>query len=60
MAKKEFGGKTGRAGLPENVIVKDYPKCSYNTSDLDDTITHVDSTNNKTVSKAKSHKSNQH
>lgn len=60
MAKKEFGGKTGRAGLPESVIVKDYPKCSYETSDLDDTITGIDESKNKSVSKAKSHKSKQH
>jgi hypothetical protein len=60
MAKKEFGGKTGRSGLPENVIIKDYPKCSHETSDLDDTITKIDETRSKSVSKVKGHKSKQH
>jgi hypothetical protein len=60
MAKKEFSGKSGRSGLPESVIVKDYPKCDYNSSELDDTIGLIDETNKKSVSKSKKNMSKQH
>lgn len=59
MKKETFSGKSGRAGLPEQVIMKDYPKCEYVSGELDDTITGIDETKNKGVSKAKKYVSNQ-
>jgi hypothetical protein len=59
MSKEQFSGKKGRAGLPENVITKDYPKCNYVSNDLDDTMTNVDEVKNRSVGKAKSRVSHQ-
>ena len=59
MKKNEFSGKTGRAGLPEQVIQKDFPKCNHISSDLDDTMTGIDEAVDRSVSKAKKHQSNQ-
>lgn len=60
MSTKDFGkGKTGRAGLPEEVIMKDFPKQSQVSGELDDTITGIDETCNRSVGKAKKNMSNQ-
>ena len=58
---KDFGKShsKGRAGLPEEVKFSEYPKCSYLSGDLDDTITGIDEVKNKSVSKAKKHMSHQ-
>jgi hypothetical protein len=60
MAKEHFSGKSGRAGLPEQPIFKDYPKCKHVSGDLDDTISRIDEEKNQGVGKATKHKSNQH
>ena len=59
MKKETFSGKSGRAGLPEQVIQKDYPKCDYVSGEIDDTMTNVDEVKNKGVGKAKKYISNQ-
>lgn len=60
MSKPEMSGKSGRAGLPQEVIQKDYPKCDYvNGDQLDDTITNVDEVKNRGVGKAKKNISKQ-
>lgn len=46
-------------GLPSEVKMKDYPKCSYVNSTSDDTITGIDKVTNKSTSKLKSRPSNQ-
>lgn len=56
---EKFSGKSGRAGLPQEVIMKEYPKCSYVSGDLDDTMKNIDEVKNKSVGKAKSHMSHQ-
>ena len=54
-------GKGSHANMPQEVIMKDYPPCNvYGSSDLDDTMTHIDSTASTTVSKARKHISHQH
>ena len=52
-------GSKGRAGLPQDVQFKDYPKCSHVSSDMDDTITGIDQVKDKSVGKAKKHQSHQ-
>jgi len=60
MPTKDFGkGKTGRAGLPEQVIMKDFPKQANVAGELDDTITGIDQTVDRSVGKSKKHMSNQ-
>ena len=46
-------------GLPSEVKMKDYPKCSHVNSDSDDTITGIDKVINKSVGKLKSRPSHQ-
>lgn len=60
MAKPEMSGKKGRSGLPEEVIMKDYPKCDYISGEHDDTMTRIDSEKDQMVGKTKKHISNQH
>ena len=51
MAKnKFFSSNSGRSGLPENVIMKDYPKSAYMSyPELDDTIRVIDNQMSKDV-----------
>jgi hypothetical protein len=55
MGTPKFSQKAGHAGLPDEVIRKDYPKCDYMTSDYNDTMEGIDANKDKTVSKAKKH-----
>lgn len=56
----ESVGKGSRAGLPEDVQFRDYPKDRYYPdSDLDDTMTGIDKINSATSSRASKYKSNQ-
>lgn len=59
MKKKNGGmGSGSRTGLPDNVIMKDYPKVNYAEDvDLPDTIVNIDKEIDETVSKMKRHKS---
>lgn len=38
---------------PKEVVRKDYPKCSYINSEIDDTMKGIDETKNSTVAKIK-------
>ena len=49
----------GRAGLPQEVKFSDYPKVSYQSGDLDDTMKNIDSVNSSGVGKAKKYMSHQ-
>ena len=57
--KEMLKGSKGRAGLPEDVKIIDYPKCSYVNEEMEDTITGIDEVKNKSVSKVKKHTSHQ-
>jgi len=53
-------GKTSRAGLPEEVITSEYPKCAYYGDDSqDDTMRGIDEVQHKMVGTARKHVSNQ-
>lgn len=58
--QKEFGkGKNEFANLPQDVVHTTYPKGEHISSDIDDTMTGIDSTISKTISKSKKHPSYQ-
>jgi hypothetical protein len=59
MVKGTFSGKSGRSGLPQDVIFKDYPKNESTSGEIDDTMTDIDKVKNKSVGKAKKYISNQ-
>ena len=60
MKEDKSVGKGSFANLPQEVKQTTYKKNSYVAdADLDDTITGIDSTRSKEVSKARSHVSNQ-
>lgn len=48
--------KSAVANLPQSVVQKAYPKCSYMSGDLDDTMNIVDKARNYDVSKIRSNK----
>ena len=48
--------KSAVANLPQSVVQKTYPKCSYMSGDIDDTMNVIDKTRNYDVSKIKSSK----
>lgn len=50
---------SGRAGLPGEVKIEDYPKCDFTNSDLDDSMTNIDKIKNSQVSKTKKYPSYQ-
>jgi hypothetical protein len=58
---EKISGKGEMANMPQEVKITKAPKCSYisNQSDMDDTMTGIDSVNGKSTSKASKHKSNQ-
>lgn len=56
---KDLGGKGKFANMPQEVMMKEYPKCDYVRSDLDDTMTNIDMVKDKSVKKAKKYVSNQ-
>jgi len=56
---KKMKGNKGFAGLPQDVKMTEYPKCSYVSGELDDSITGIDRAKDHSVSKAKKHLSNQ-
>ncbi len=56
---KEMKRSEGRAGLPGEVKIEDFPKCDYINSDLDDSMTNIDKIKNAQVSKAKKYPSYQ-
>ena len=49
--------KSAQANMPQDVVMKDYPKCSYMEYDLDDTIRGIDDQIDNSVSTARKHKS---
>ena len=49
----------GFAGMPQDVKMKEYPKCSYYNGNMDDTMTGIDEINTKSIGKVKKHISNQ-
>ena len=58
---KEWGkDKTSFANLPQDVTMNQYEKTSHENADLDDTMTEIDRTIDKSVSKEKKYISNQH
>lgn len=59
MAKDSMpSGKTSRAGLPENVITKDWGKTPiYGDSEYPDTMEKIDESNRKSIEMAKKHAS---
>jgi len=59
--KEAVKGKGSHANMPTEVKITPVPKCAYisNQGEIDDTMTGIDAVISKTVSKAKSHKSNQ-
>lgn len=58
---EKITGKGEMANMPQEVKITKAPKCSYLTSqeDMDDTMTGIDATKNKSVGKASKYKSNQ-
>lgn len=58
--KEAVKGKGSHANMPTEVKITSVPKWSHiSNQGMDDTMTGIDSINSKTISKAKSHKSNQ-
>jgi len=57
--KDKMSGKGNFANMPQDVKMKPYPKCSYVSGEMDDTMKGIDSVKNSSVSKAQKHKSNQ-
>jgi len=57
MAKSSMSsGKTSRAGLPEEVITKDWGKApTYGDSAYNDTMEGIDESNRKSIAMAKKH-----
>lgn len=53
-------GTGQHANMPKETVMKDYPKPSMRSDNLDDTITGVDRCVSSSVSKSKSNLSNQH
>ena len=56
--KQEIKSK-GFANMPSEVKMKEFPKCNYYNGNMDDTITGIDSINDKSVGKVKKNISNQ-
>jgi|APFre7841882793_1041355.scaffolds.fasta_scaffold00208_14 hypothetical protein len=58
---KEFGKNSkGHANLPTEVVMHDYPKTEGINADLDDTITGIDESTNRSKGKIKKNISSQH
>lgn len=53
-------GRGQHANMPKETVMKDYPKTSMRSDSLDDTMTGIDRSVSSSVSKSKSHVSNQH
>jgi hypothetical protein len=53
-------GRGQHSNMPKETVMKDYPKPSMRSDMLDDTMTGIDRTVSASVSKSKSHLSNQH
>lgn len=58
MKEKKMNSK-GFAGMPQEVKMKEYAKCAYYNGNMDDTMTGIDSINDKSVGKVRKHVSNQ-
>jgi hypothetical protein len=57
---KDYGKSSGRAGLPQEVKMKDYPSAESGIdTELNDTITGIDEVTRKSIGKRKSKLSNQ-
>lgn len=57
---KKMEGSKGFANMPQEVKMKDWPKCAhYSGSEIDDTITGIDDVNSRSVGKAKKNISKQ-
>lgn len=48
--------KSAMANLPQSVVMKEYPKCSYMSGDLDDTMNVIDKSRDYDVSKIRGSK----
>lgn len=48
--------KSAMANMPQNVVMKAYPKCKYLGGDLDDTMKVLDKARNKDIGQLKSQK----
>ena len=59
--KEAVKGKGEHANMPQEVKITTVPKCSYiaGQSDMDDSITGIDSVSSKSTSKGSKYKSNQ-
>ena len=55
MGTHKFSKTEGHAGLSDQVIRSNYPKCANMTSEYDDTMEGIDSSEDKAVNKLKKH-----
>lgn len=55
MGTHKFSQTGGHAGLPDEVIRTNFPKCDYMTSEYDDTMEGIDASKDKAVKKIKKH-----